>query len=73
MRLTGIPRASNAPRMARVKQQFSGPMLQDIPAAVRQTLGSLPLPIKPGQTVALAVGSRGIANIDVIAKAAVDQ
>jgi len=72
MRLTGIPRASSAPRMARVKQQFSGPMLQDIPAAVRQTLGSLPLPIKPGQTVALAVGSRGIVNIDVIAKAAVD-
>jgi len=72
MRLTGIPRASNAPRMARVKQQFSGPMLQDIHAAVRQTLGSLPLPIKPGQTVALAVGSRGIVNIDVVAKAAVD-
>src|SRR6185503_9710813 len=72
MRLTGIPRASHAPRMARVKQQFSGPMLQDIPAAVRQTLGGLTLPIKPGQTVALAVGSRGIVNINVIAKAAVD-
>ena len=63
MKLTGIPRASHAPRLARVKQQFAGPMLQDIPAAVRQTLGSLALPIKPGQTVALTVGSRGIANI----------
>ena len=72
MKLTGIPRASHLPRMARVKQQFAGPMLQDIPAAVRQTLGSLALPIKPGQSVALAVGSRGIVNIDVIAKAAVE-
>ncbi len=72
MRLTGIPRASHTPRLARVKQQFSGPMLQDIPAAVRQTLGGLALPIKPGQSVALAVGSRGIVNIDVIAKAAVE-
>jgi hypothetical protein len=58
--------------MARIKQQFAGPMLQDIPGAVRQTLGSLALPIKPGQSVALAVGSRGIVNIDVIAKAAVE-
>ena len=72
MKLTGIPRASHAPRLARVKQQFAGPMLQDIPAAVRQTLGSLALPIKPGQSVALAVGSRGIVNIDVVAKAAVE-
>jgi hypothetical protein len=43
--------------MARIKQQFAGPMLQDIPAAVRQTLGSLVLPIKAGQSVALAVGA----------------
>src|SRR5215475_7371760 len=72
MGLTGIPRASHVPRMARVKQQFAGPMLQDIPAAVRQTLGGLALPIRAGQSVALALGSRGIVNIDVIAKAAVD-
>jgi hypothetical protein len=58
--------------MARVKQRFEGPMLHDIPAAVRQTLGRLALPIAPGQSVALAVGSRGIVNIDVIARAAVD-
>jgi hypothetical protein len=72
MKLTGIPRASHTPRMVRVKQRFSGPMLQDIPGAVRQTLGGLQLPIRPGQTVALAVGSRGIVNIDVIARAAAD-
>lgn len=72
MKLQGIPRATHVPRMARIKQQFAGPMLHDVAAAVRQTLGSLALPIKPGQTVALAVGSRGIVNIDVVARAAVE-
>jgi hypothetical protein len=72
MKLTGIPRAPQVPRMARIKQQFGGPMLHDIPLAVRQTLGSLALPIRPGQTVALAVGSRGVVNIDVVARTAVE-
>jgi hypothetical protein len=72
MKLQGIPRATIMPRMARIKQQFSGPMLHDIPQAVRQTLGRLALPIRPGQSVALAVGSRGIVNIDVVARATVE-
>jgi hypothetical protein len=72
MKLTGIPRASRLPRLARVKQEFAGPVLQDIPGAVRATLGRLALPVRPGQTVALAVGSRGIVNIDAIARAAVE-
>src|SRR5262245_16626975 len=67
-----IPRASSFPSMARIKQQFSGPALHDIPSAVRQALGRLTLPVKPGQTVALAVGSRGIVNIDVVTRACVD-
>jgi hypothetical protein len=58
--------------MVRVKQQFGGPMLHDVTAAVRETLGSLALPIRAGQSVALAVGSRGIVNIDVVARAAVE-
>ena len=72
MRLTGIPRATNVPRMARVKQQFSGPALHDVAGATRQALGRLTLPVGPGQTVALAVGSRGIVNIDVVTRACVD-
>jgi len=67
-----IPRASSVPRMLRLKQQFPGPMLHDVPAAVRQALGRLTLPVKPGQSVALAVGSRGIVNIDVITRACAD-
>lgn len=67
-----IPRAASFPRMARIKQQFSGPQLHDVPAAVRQALGRVHLPVKPGQTVALAVGSRGIVNIDKATRASVD-
>jgi hypothetical protein len=58
--------------MLRVRQAFSRPRLEDIPAGVRSTLGSARLPIKRGDTVAVGAGSRGIANIDVIIKAAVD-
>jgi len=56
------------PRMYRVKQQLEGPMLHDISGAVRETIRSLRLQerVKPGQTVAITAGSRGIANIDRI-------
>ena len=67
-----IPRAASFPRMVRLKQQFPGPMLHDVAGAVRQALGRLTLPVRPGQTVALSVGSRGIVNIDVVARACVD-
>jgi hypothetical protein len=58
--------------MVRVKQQFPGPTLHDVRLAVRQALTEVGLPVRPGQTVALAVGSRGIVNIDVIVKTAVE-
>jgi hypothetical protein len=58
--------------MARVKQQFQGPTLPDVTAAVRDALGRLTLPVRAGQSVALAVGSRGIVNIDVVTRACVD-
>jgi hypothetical protein len=70
--LTGIPRAARLPRMVRIKQQFPGPMLPDVAAAVHRTLGGLALPVRAGQTVALSVGSRGIVDIAVVVRAAVD-
>ena len=72
MKLTGIPRASSFPRMVRVKQTFRGPTVEDVPEAVRSALGRLALPVRPGQSVALTVGSRGVVNIDRIVRAAVD-
>lgn len=63
------------PRMFRVKQRFEGPTLHDIPGAVRETMRGLHLQdkVKPGQTVAITAGSRGIANIDRITRAVVDE
>jgi len=59
--------------MVRLRQQFARPRVENIPAAVRDSLAKLKLEkiIKPKQTVALTAGSRGIANIPVILKSVV--
>ncbi len=63
------------PHMYRIKQRFEGPTIQNIPAAVRETLADLRLgdKVKPGQTVAITSGSRGVANIDKITRTVVDE
>jgi len=62
------------PRMARVKQTFDAPRIDDIPAEIGRQLGKLQLgnTIQPGQAVAITAGSRGIANIALIIKSIVD-
>jgi hypothetical protein len=64
----------NFPRMLRVRQTFDATRVNDIPAEVQRQLGSLNLgqSVRPGQTVAITAGSRGIANIAVIIKAVCD-
>src|SRR5438045_6147719 len=59
------------PRMIRVRQTFPRPRVADIPRAVAATLGEAALQIKPGDTVAVGAGSRGMANIDPIVGATV--
>lgn len=61
------------PLMFRVGQKFEGPRVDDIPGTVQAELKRLQLPdrIRPGQSVAVTVGSRGIANIHLVTKAAV--
>ncbi|HEY2250395.1 MAG TPA: lactate racemase domain-containing protein [Planctomycetaceae bacterium] len=61
------------PKMLRLRQKFDCPRLDDIPEEVERQLAALKLAEKvlPGQTVAITVGSRGIANIAVITKAIV--
>ena len=51
--------------MIRIRQEFERPRVEDVAAAIRQSLTNLDLGrwIKPGQAVALTAGSRGIANI----------
>jgi hypothetical protein len=63
------------PKMFRVKQELEGPMLSDIPGAVRDTIRSLRLQdkVKAGQSIAITAGSRGVANIGRITRAVVDE
>ena len=58
------------PRMYRIRQTFDTPRLADVPGEVRRQMTSLELAqrIKPGETVAITVGSRGVANVAIITR-----
>ena len=58
------------PRMMLIQQHFEAPLEEDIPGAVCRELAGLDLAkrIKPGETVALTMGSRGIHQIALIIK-----
>ena len=62
------------PKMFRLRQKFEAPRVDDVPGTVKAELAKLELQkkVKPGQTVAITAGSRGIANIRHIIKAAVE-
>jgi hypothetical protein len=66
---------SEYPHIFRVRQSFQSPTLplEQIPSTVEAELSRLNLTqvVKPGQTVAITAGSRGVANIALIIKAAV--
>ena len=63
------------PQMLRVRQTFEAPTIEDIPAAVHAEVQRLNLgpKINIGETVAISVGSRGIANIALIIKSLVSE
>ncbi len=65
--------SSSLPLMHRIRQRFEQPKLDDPEAVVVDQLQRLNLAghVKPGQTVALTVGSRGIRNIHNIARGVV--
>lgn len=67
--------SDNYPRWARVRQTFPGEPVTDIPAAVAAALARLHVDerVKPGQTVAISAGSRGIANSVAATAAVVEQ
>ncbi len=64
---------SHYPRMFRLRQHLARPLVHDVAAAVDSALGSLGLEsqVRPGQSVAVTAGSRGIANIALILRSAV--
>ncbi len=58
------------PNFFRLKQKFDAPSAGDAAAATLSALSQLPAAkfIKPGMTVAVGAGSRGISNYDVIVR-----
>ena len=62
------------PNMTRIQQQFEAPVLTDLPAAIHAELDRINASaiVKPGETVAITAGSRGVANVDVAVKATID-
>lgn len=64
----------DSPKVARVRQDFPRPRVGDVSATVHRLIASSRLRerVCPKGTVAIAVGSRGIAEIATIARATVD-
>jgi hypothetical protein len=58
--------------MLTVRQNFPDRRIADIPGTVARELGGMAGGLKPGARIAIGVGSRGIANIAVIVRSAVD-
>ena len=61
------------PPIARVRQVFDGPRVPNVPEAIADAIRASRIRerIRPGGSVALTVGSRGIAGIDLITRSAV--
>src|SRR5512144_3115692 len=64
----------NFPRLMVVRQNFPDRRIVDVPGEVRKQLAASQFArrLAPGSRVAIGLGSRGIANIAVIARGVVD-
>ena len=62
------------PKMARVRQHFDAPVLTDLPGAIHAELDRIDAAsiVRPGESVAITAGSRGVANVATAVKATVD-
>jgi len=63
------------PRMARVRQIFPDNAIGDVEAALRAELGqpAIAALVAPGASIAVGVGSRGIAELPLLARTVVDE
>ena len=64
----------NFPPLARVRQSIPQPKVEDVPGTVRRLIQSSRLRerVKPGGSIAVGIGSRGIHGIAVVARAIVE-
>ena len=69
--LRGIP----LPRMVKVRQNFPVSEIKDVPASLREQLSKPGVGdrIKPGMRIAIAVGSRGVAEIPTLARVTAEE
>jgi len=63
------------PRMVKVRQTFPATRLDDVPGALRRELvkEEIVRQVKPGMRVAVAVGSRGVADIPTLVRVTVEE
>ena len=62
------------PKVVRVRQRFHSTRVADIPARVAREVGRLDLSgLKPGDSVAITAGSRGVANIATIIRSLAEE
>jgi hypothetical protein len=59
-------------KLLAVAQRFDAPRVSDVVASTREAMRTFTTRIEPGSTVAVGVGSRGIANLPVIVRAVMD-
>jgi hypothetical protein len=62
------------PKVVRVRQKFPRPRVENVQATLQEQLGrgEISSTIKPGMSVALTAGSRGVARIDTILRSLVE-
>jgi uncharacterized protein (DUF362 family) len=58
--------------LVRVRQRFARPVLADVGGEVRRRIAAAAPAIRPGARIAVAAGSRGIANLPLILRATVE-
>jgi hypothetical protein len=63
------------PRMVKIRQEFIASEVQDVAGTLQQELlnSNVIEPIKPGMSIAIAVGSRGVAEIPTITRVVVEE
>lgn len=63
------------PRMVKIKQTFPNPIISDLPGTIRQELAKPEISgkVRPGMKIAVAVGSRGVAEIPAITRTVISE